>query len=84
MDAEDASMIESKLRKIVKDEKTINENLWQQVTNNNDIIVNFNNMSLHFSKEQKKLKNILITYNNNNISKELVEKIRKKFSKYQI
>lgn len=48
MDADDASTIATNFNKVLENEKTINKNLWQQIANNNDIILNFNNMSTHF------------------------------------
>jgi len=71
MDAEDASTIDTKFKQIFKNEKSINKNLWQQIANNNDIIINFNNISKHFYKEQEKIEEYINNFKNS-ISKDLV------------
>jgi len=71
MDAEDASTIDTKFNQIFENEKTINKNLWQQIANNNDIIINFNNISKHFYKEQEKIEEYINNFKNG-ISKDLV------------
>jgi len=71
MHAEDASTIDTKFNQIFENEKTIHKNLWQQIANNNDIIINFNNIYKLFYKEQEKIEEYINNFKNS-ISKELV------------
>jgi len=76
MDAEDAAKIETKFKQVFENEENINKNLGQQISYNNDIIVNFNNMSDHFYKEQEKIERYINNFKNG-ISKELIVEDKK-------